>query len=89
MTVSSSSSRNQTQREVNEKQKIEPARGCVCEEGVNYVQIILRGFHRLDVQNKISPILGIYFLQDQNNLHSMFVAPKLYDLKSSEKCKVL
>ena len=58
-------------------------------EGVNYVQIILRGFHRLDVQNKISPILGIYFLQDQNNLHSMFVAPKLYDLKSSEKCKVL
>ena len=58
-------------------------------EGVNYVPIILRGFHRLDVENKIFPILGINFLQDQNNLHSMFVVPKLYYLKSSEKCKVL
>ena len=58
-------------------------------EGVNYVPIILRGCHRLDVENKIFPILGIYFLQDQNNLHSMFVVPKLYYLKSSEKCKVL
>lgn len=54
------------------------------------MHIILRGFHRLDVENKkFSPSLYLFSARSEQLAFDACCPSKLYNLKSSEKCKVI